>query len=235
MSAYKQAMERKLYDLESYASTDEAEFFAETSCAYFNQLDYFPRTRAELQKHDPVTYKMMEGVWGKTKIAMPKKAGANAEVAKTPPLEKLQWGRNVMGPIVNASVAQGRPTIVLYWHADSVSSLSALTKIGLWDGELRDFGLLTVAVHLTAESGFDIKSMAEDRNVTYTVNLDRWNDDSLVEEYKDFPLCLVYKSDGTCSFRGSPFDAESAIRVAVGDALVTAANVNDPPKQLEAI
>jgi hypothetical protein len=56
---------------------------------------------------------------------------------------------------------------------------------------------------------------------------------SLVEELKDFPLCLVYKADGTCIFRGSPFDAEPSVRLAVGEAIVAAANVDTPPKQLE--
>src|SRR5207253_74900 len=42
-AAYKQAMERKLLDKEAYAATNEREFFAEMTCAYYDQLDYYPR------------------------------------------------------------------------------------------------------------------------------------------------------------------------------------------------
>jgi hypothetical protein len=55
-AAYKQAMERKLYDKAQYLTTNESEFFAELTCAYFDQLHHHPRTREELKKHDPVTY-----------------------------------------------------------------------------------------------------------------------------------------------------------------------------------
>ncbi|HMF13530.1 MAG TPA: hypothetical protein VKE94_14525, partial [Gemmataceae bacterium] len=30
------------------------------TCAYFDQLDYYPRKRADLKKHDTVTYRLME-------------------------------------------------------------------------------------------------------------------------------------------------------------------------------
>ena len=62
---YKQAMERKLYDPELYAATNDHEYFAELSCPYLDRLDYFPRTREELKKHDPKGYELMERSWGK--------------------------------------------------------------------------------------------------------------------------------------------------------------------------
>jgi hypothetical protein len=34
-------MERKLLDERSYAATNELEFFAEMTCAYYDQLDYY--------------------------------------------------------------------------------------------------------------------------------------------------------------------------------------------------
>ena len=55
-AAYQQAMQRHLYEKERYLCTNEVEFFAEATCAYFNQLDYFPRTRDDLRSHDDVTY-----------------------------------------------------------------------------------------------------------------------------------------------------------------------------------
>lgn len=73
-AAYKQAMERKLYDSvefihggkrKAYATTNPAEYFAELSEAYFGKNDFFPLTRAELEKHDPVGFQMLQKAWGK--------------------------------------------------------------------------------------------------------------------------------------------------------------------------
>ncbi len=73
VAAYKQAMERKLYDSvdrvgakkqKAYAATNPAEYFAELSEAYFGKNDFFPFTRTELEKHDPIGYKLMREVWG---------------------------------------------------------------------------------------------------------------------------------------------------------------------------
>lgn len=73
-AAYKQAMERKLYDSvefvhggkrKAYATTNAAEYFAEISEAYFGKNDFFPFTRDELEKHDPVGFEMLKKAWGK--------------------------------------------------------------------------------------------------------------------------------------------------------------------------
>lgn len=80
--AYKQAMERKLYDsvkdehgrmVKPYAATSAAEYFAELTCAYFNRCNYYPFTREELKKHDPVGFKMMQDVWASTERDAEKK------------------------------------------------------------------------------------------------------------------------------------------------------------------
>lgn len=72
-TAYKQAMERKLYDevafvtggkKKAYATTNAAEYFAEISEAYFGKNDFFPFTRDELEKHDPVGFAMLKKAWG---------------------------------------------------------------------------------------------------------------------------------------------------------------------------
>lgn len=74
--AYKQAMERKLYDSvefvhggkrKAYAATNPAEYFAELSEAYFGKNDFFPFTRDELEKHDPVGFELMKQAWGTSK------------------------------------------------------------------------------------------------------------------------------------------------------------------------
>jgi hypothetical protein len=72
-AAYQQAMERKLYEsvrhangnkVRAYAATNEKEYFAELTEAYFGKNDFYPFTRADLRKHDPVGYKLMQDTWG---------------------------------------------------------------------------------------------------------------------------------------------------------------------------
>lgn len=71
--AYNQAMDRRLYDkvkdafgreCRAYAATNNAEYFAELSCAYLDRCRYFPFTRAELAEHDPTGFRLMQSVWG---------------------------------------------------------------------------------------------------------------------------------------------------------------------------
>jgi len=72
-AAYKQALERKLYDdvafitggkKKAYATTSAAEYFAELSEAYFGKNDFFPFTKIELERHDPVGFEMLKKAWG---------------------------------------------------------------------------------------------------------------------------------------------------------------------------
>ena len=48
----------------AYALTSPMEYFAETTEAYFTRNDFFPFTRAELKKHDPGMFKLLETLWG---------------------------------------------------------------------------------------------------------------------------------------------------------------------------
>jgi hypothetical protein len=72
-AAYEQARERKLYDevdrvggkkQRAYALTNPAEYFAELTEAYFGKNDFYPFTRDELMKHDPVGFELMKTAWG---------------------------------------------------------------------------------------------------------------------------------------------------------------------------
>jgi len=46
-----------------YAMTDQKEYFAEDSEAYFGTNDIYPFVRAELKKHDPNMYAALEEAW----------------------------------------------------------------------------------------------------------------------------------------------------------------------------
>ena len=72
MSAYAAAMSDDLYDSvpylygdeeRAYAATDDAEYFAELSEAWFHTNDYFPFTREDVLAHDPIGAKAIEGAW----------------------------------------------------------------------------------------------------------------------------------------------------------------------------
>lgn len=80
-AAYKRAKAGKSYDHverssgegrpnrreRSYAMTNEKEFFAESSEAFFSRNDFFPFTRAELHAHDPHMEQVLKQVWGAAK------------------------------------------------------------------------------------------------------------------------------------------------------------------------
>ena len=70
--AYRHAKAGGIYDAveyihggkkKAYAMTDEKEYFAELSEAYFGKNDFFPFTRDELKKHDPQGYEAVDRAW----------------------------------------------------------------------------------------------------------------------------------------------------------------------------
>jgi hypothetical protein len=78
--AYQQAVDRKLYEDSDgpngstrtrYARTNDHEYFAELSCAYFDKLQYYPRTREDLRTYDPAGFRVMELTWGKARQDTP--------------------------------------------------------------------------------------------------------------------------------------------------------------------
>ncbi len=73
VNAYKQAMTRGLYakvehlggaKKNGYATTNDAEYFAELSCCYLDKIDYYPFKSSELRDYDSPGYELMTRVWG---------------------------------------------------------------------------------------------------------------------------------------------------------------------------
>jgi dienelactone hydrolase len=73
LNAFRQAMQEKKYDhilrangrqVKAYAATNQMEYFAETTEAFFGRNDFYPFVRAELKAHDPLMYKILKQVWG---------------------------------------------------------------------------------------------------------------------------------------------------------------------------
>lgn len=80
IAAYQHAKAKGLYDNverwngsgrpttfeRAYAMTDPQEYFAESSEAFFSRNDFFPFTRAELEKHDPEMFHLLDRLWRQT-------------------------------------------------------------------------------------------------------------------------------------------------------------------------
>lgn len=76
LGVYKKAMDAKLYesvvywnskDAKHYATTNQMEYFAEASEAFFGANDFYPFVRAELRRHDPAADELMVRIWGEPK------------------------------------------------------------------------------------------------------------------------------------------------------------------------
>lgn len=69
---YRQAVDRHLYDevafvtggrRKAYAITNDKEYFAELTEAYFGKNDFFPFVRSDLEAYDPVGYRLIQSKW----------------------------------------------------------------------------------------------------------------------------------------------------------------------------
>ena len=73
LDAFNNAMAKGLYDevldykgrtVQAYATSNQMEYFAEATEAYFYRNDFYPFLNAELKQHDPAGYELMRQVWG---------------------------------------------------------------------------------------------------------------------------------------------------------------------------
>ena len=73
-AAFDRAMKAKLYDSvlqirgkdeKAYATTNPMEYFAEASEAFLGTNDFYPFVRAELRRHDPEMYALLQKLWHK--------------------------------------------------------------------------------------------------------------------------------------------------------------------------
>jgi hypothetical protein len=76
LQAYNAAMRQKLYEAvdyydgsnilknkKAYAATNDHEYFSELTEAFFGKNDYYPFNRADLAKHDPRAYQLLQDIW----------------------------------------------------------------------------------------------------------------------------------------------------------------------------
>jgi hypothetical protein len=71
-AVYDHAMRAGLYDSvlringqmeKAYATTNDKEYFAELTEAFFGTNDFYPFVRAELRRHDPMAFNLLQQVW----------------------------------------------------------------------------------------------------------------------------------------------------------------------------
>jgi len=71
-ACYERAMSSKSYEsvlhyngkkVRAYALTNDREYFAEATEAYFGTNDFYPFVRAELLQHDPAMHNLLEKLW----------------------------------------------------------------------------------------------------------------------------------------------------------------------------
>lgn len=74
LAAYRSARKSGTYDrillysgkmVRHYGMSNEKEYFAEGTEAYFYRNDFYPFVRAELKNHDPNLHDVLEKIWGK--------------------------------------------------------------------------------------------------------------------------------------------------------------------------
>ena len=223
---YRQAMERKLYDPELYVATNDREYFAEITCAYLDRLDYHPRNREELKKHDPKGYELMEKVWGK----MPDRRGSAA--AKGPKLpspnedgkftldlttDRLRLAETLVGQVPPKSAWEGRPVLLCAFGVGSGRSVAALSRMNGWYEDLRDHGLIVIGIENSKAEADAVQSLARQRDWDFPIVNEVFNRGT--ERYR-WPHGILYDHAGQCVFRGHVLDAEPYARIAVGKAAI---------------
>lgn len=62
---YESVMAHTGNDVRHYGLNNHKEYFAEATEAYFGVNDFYPFVRAELKKHDPEMFSVLEQLWGK--------------------------------------------------------------------------------------------------------------------------------------------------------------------------
>ena len=222
---YKQAMERKLYDRALYVATNEHEYFAELTCCYLEKLDYFPRTRDELKKHDPKGYDLMEKTWGKVierKVVAAKgpklpSPDGDGQFPLTATTDKLQPGKALIGAMPDKADWKGRPVVVVQFPATSGRAVAALPRLSAQYGELRDHGLIAFASETEGAPKEFLEKLARQRGLTFPIVDDC--EFGVAGRYA-LPHAWVFDHAGRCVFRGKPLDAEPYTRIVVGKAVL---------------
>ncbi len=236
-AAYKQALERKLYDKAQYVSTNEAEFFAEVTCAYYDQLNYYPKTRDDLKKHDPATHQLLESIWGTArkpvKTALPKTLAESNGADKFDlklALKDVRLGTVLVGPSFKADDAKDTVVILSCFGG---AELLVLDKLAKMHQELSPYGARVVVSYSFVAEPEAVKKKLQERNVAFT------GFDKALFAQKDGTAraekpghTVVFDAGGQCVFRGSGYEALPHARAAVARMILAKTIPTEIPKAL---
>jgi hypothetical protein len=224
-AAYTQAMERKLYDKTQYVSTNEAEFFAETTAAYFDQLHHYPQTREDLKKHDPATHTLLESIWGTTKKPEPAStkpkglltSNGIGQFDMTVKLDNLLFESQIHGPAFKPEQLQKRVAIVGFI---GMADLPVLGKLKQIHNELAAYGATIVVGPGQMSEANEWQKLLSAREVPFSaVSALMLRDNASPKQFvgQKPSHTLVFDANGNCVFRGSGHDALAHARAAVGN------------------
>ena len=247
---FKQAVDRKLYDRRLYAATNHHEYFAELSCAYLDQLDYYPRSRGEVEEYDKEGYKMMVKLWG----PVVEKKNPFPVTVPILMLPAVIWSNVVMPPsgatskVMRLPSADGKGKFALTGTIDKLKPgellLGDLPAPANWKGR----PVLVLMFPANYSPAFYVLRFvnswhAELRDfglITFGAETENVKREELAkvmrQQIAKFPFvsaaefgaqesyrpphALVYDHMGKCIFRGPPLDAERYMHIAVGKSIL---------------
>ncbi len=241
-AGYRAIMERHLYDRAQVMCGRESDFFGELTCAYFDQLHHYPKTRDELKKHDPASSLMLESIWGHAKKntkpppapAAPVKQKTLAESSAADGIElafaDVTLGATVHGPNFKTDDGKDCAVILATFGGDELVILVKLTKL---HEELSPYGAKVAVAHSPTADAETIKKKLDERGIVYT-----GLDNALFPQYEGDPRpepighAVIFDAEGKCVFRGSGYDATPHARAVVAKMLIGKAIPGDAPKPL---
>ncbi len=242
-NGYRSAMEHKLYDRAQNVTTNHYEFFAELSCAHFDQLGHYPKTREELKKHDPASAALLDGIWGAAKkpvkpATQPSKPKALADLSGSDKFDLaighagVQWGNSIHGPEFKIDDAKESIILLATYGGDEWIVLEKLARM---HEELSPYGMRILAVPPPAADADLVKKQLAERDVEFTA-LEKA---AVVQKDGQFAAekpggAILFDAEGKCLFRGSAYEVLPHIRAAVAKKILAKAMPGEAPKSLAA-
>ena len=240
-AGYRQAMERKLYDRAQLICLRDASYFGEVTCAYFDQLHHYPKTRDELKKHDPASHQLLESIWGAAKkpvkiSTLPTKPKSLADLNGSDKFElkialaDIVLGATAGGPEFKTEDGKDCVVILANFGGDELLILEKLAKL---HEELSPYGAKIVVAHTPALDADAVKKKLEDRRIVYSGLASALFPQKTGGPKAEQPgHAAIFNAEGKCVFRGSGYEATAHARAAVAKMLVAKAIDGEAPKAL---
>jgi len=178
-----------------YALNNEKEYFAEGTEAYFRRNDSYPFVRAELLKHDPDLYALLEEVWkpepkfNKATVVEVKPEGESAKV-------KSKW---IVEEVDSAGSATTKRPIVLYIN---VCESSGLDENGRTSSKIRKVKKVVDAFGQMVLTDSDVFSLMK-KCLLLQIDGAREDNKEILKKYKvrSWPCLLILDYKGKVLYK----------------------------------